>query len=142
MIFLANLASTLLMAGVIWTVQVVHYPLFARVGEPGFAAYEAEHASRITYVVGPLMVVELATSVLLFWTRPAGMPVAVVWLGIALVATVWVSTFLVQVPLHAALSQGFDGKAHATLVVTNWVRTAAWTARGALLIWTASRLLR
>jgi hypothetical protein len=141
-IFLTNLASTLLMAGVIWIVQVVHYPLFARVGASGFAAYEAEHASRITYVVGPLMVVELATSVLLLWARPARMPVAAVLLGIALVATVWVSTFLVQVPLHATLSRGFDGKAHATLVVTNWVRTAAWTARGALVIWTASRLLR
>jgi hypothetical protein len=37
LLLLANAAATLFMVGVIRFVQVVHYPLFARVGRPGFA---------------------------------------------------------------------------------------------------------
>ena len=47
-------ASTLSMVGLIWFVQVVHYPLFARV-EQGFIAYEQIHQQRTTWVVAPLM---------------------------------------------------------------------------------------
>ena len=131
----------LAMTGVIWTVQLVHYPLFGRVGEAGFAAYELEHSSRITLLVGPLMAVELATAALLVWRRPEGVPGAVVWVGLALVAVIWASTAFVQVPLHGRLSRGFDGRAHELLVLTNWVRTVAWSARGALAVWTVSKLL-
>jgi hypothetical protein len=140
-IFLTHLAATLAMAGVIWMVQLVHYPLFGRVGESGFAAYGAEHASRITLVVGPLMLVELATAVALVWTRPAAMPGWAAVVGLALVAALWVSTWLVQVPLHATLAHGFDAAVHERLVATNWVRTAAWTARAGLTLWVAARLV-
>jgi hypothetical protein len=32
-VLLANLSATLFMVSVIWFVQMVHYPLFARVGQ-------------------------------------------------------------------------------------------------------------
>jgi hypothetical protein len=57
------------------------------------------------------------------------------WAGAGLVALLWGVTFLVSVPCHAVLSQGFDASAHARLVDTNWIRTAAWTARAALAGW-------
>ena len=71
LLFLAHLGTTLLMVGVIWIVQVVHYPLFSGVGTDGWAAYEAAHQSRITLIVGPLMLAELATAVWLVFARPA-----------------------------------------------------------------------
>ena len=139
-VFLLHLLATLTMLGAIWVVQVVHYPLFAGVGEAGWAAYQASHQARITWVVGPLMVVELATAVWLVVDRPPALPAWSVVLGAALVGVVWASTAFVQVPLHSALGGAFDGDAHARLVATNWVRTAAWTARGGLVLWMAARL--
>ncbi|HEX8384820.1 MAG TPA: hypothetical protein VF576_01480 [Rubricoccaceae bacterium] len=139
-VFLLHLLATLTMFGAIWTVQVVHYPLFARVGAAGWAAYEAGHQSRITLVVGPAMVVELVTAVLLVLYRPAAFPAGAVLAGALLVGLVWASTAFVQVPLHNALSGGtFDADAHARLVATNWARTAAWTARAGLVLWLAWR---
>ena len=35
LLLLLHAAATLFMTGLIWFVQVVHYPLFARVGEDG-----------------------------------------------------------------------------------------------------------
>lgn len=139
-VFLVHLGATLLMVGVIWTVQVVHYPLFAGVGAGGWAAYEAAHQSRITLVVGPLMLAELVTAVWLVLDRPAGLPAWAVVLGAALVGVIWASTAFVQVPLHATLGDAFDADAHARLVATNWIRTAAWTARGGLVLWMTARL--
>lgn len=137
---LAHLGATLAMVGVIWVVQVVHYPLFSGVGADGWPAYEAAHQSRITMVVAPLMVLELVTAVWLVIDRPAALPAWSVLLGAALVGVLWASTAFVQVPLHAALEQSFDTETHARLVATNWLRTTAWTARGGLVLWMTARL--
>jgi hypothetical protein len=42
-ILFVHLAATLFMVGVIWLMQVVHYPLFARIGQEGFALYSRAH---------------------------------------------------------------------------------------------------
>jgi hypothetical protein len=76
------------------------------------------------------MPVELVTAGLTAWRDPSALPL----LGLALVAVVWTSTALLQVPAHRKLAAGYHAGAHRRLVRTNWVRTAAWTARGALVV--------
>jgi len=114
------------MTGLIWVIQVVHYPLFARVGASGYREYQAAHQSLITLVVGPAMLVEAAAATLLLIERRNAWTLS----GAALLFVVWASTALLQVPLHNELSGGFDAAAHARLVQTNWIRTIAWTLRG------------
>jgi hypothetical protein len=126
--------ATCAMAGVIWFVQVVHYPLFAYVGGGGFTAFHSAHARLTTLVVGPLMVVEAVTAVWLLWLRPAGVPASLLWTGVLLVALLWATTFLLAVPRHAGLAGGFDAAVHAELVAINWVRAIAWTARAAVAV--------
>jgi hypothetical protein len=120
------------MAGLIWFVQVVHYPLMARVGVAEAPAFAAEHQRRTGWVVGPLMLVEAATAALLVIAPPDGVPRAAAVAGLALVAVIWASTALLQVPRHREMLLGFDPAGHRRLVRGNWVRTAAWTARAAL----------
>ena len=121
------------MVGLIWMVQVVHYPLLVQYSEavPGTAS--KDHANRISFVVGPLMAVEGVTALILLVWRPDGMGWLSAWTAAALLGVALLSTVLVQVPLHARLGQGHDADAAARLVRTNWVRTAAWTARGLVL---------
>jgi hypothetical protein len=140
-LFVLHLAATLYMVGVIWFVQLVHYPLFAGVGAAGFGAYAAEHGRRTTWVVAGPMLVELATAVALLWRRPAAMPATWAMGGAALVVVVWASTVVLQAPRHTELGGGWDARAHARLVRTNWLRTVAWTARGALVAAVAVRAL-
>ena len=63
--------ATFAMTGLIWCVQLVHYPLFRAVGEPGYAAYQDAHMRLTTLVVGPLMLLEAATALWLLLDRPA-----------------------------------------------------------------------
>ena len=141
LLFLLHLASTLFMTGVIWFVQIVHYPLFAGVGETGFATYEERHSWLTTLVVAPPMLVELATGVALLWRRPETIPLWEVALGLALIGVIWLSTYLLQIPRHTVLSEGFDVTAHRELVTTNWLRTAVWSLRTGLVLWWTSRLI-
>ena len=102
-LLLANLAATLYLVGLIWFVQLVHYPLFDGVGGEGFAAYEARHTRWTGMVVAPAMLIELATALLLVWRAPAGVPGWVMPAGLAAVAALWAVTFFVSVPQHNVL---------------------------------------
>ena len=135
LLFVAYCAATLYMTGVIWFVQVVHYPLFASIGVAEFSAYEQRHTALTTWVVAPPMLVELATALLLIWFRPLGVFNVQVWAGLGLLVVIWGSTFLVQVPYHEVLSKEFDAAVLKRLVWTNWLRTAAWSLRGLLVLW-------
>lgn len=131
MILLLHVASTLFMTGLIWFVQVVHYPMFALVGRGAAANYSTRHSERTTWVVGPPMLVEAATGIWLWLHPPAGAGLLPA-LGLGLLAIIWLSTAALQVPCHNRLAQGFDPTVHQRLVRTNWIRTIAWTARAAI----------
>lgn len=126
-------AATWAMVGLIWMVQLVHYPMLARLSALSPVASAVEHQRRIAWVVGPLMAVEAATALILLVDRPATIGVASAWVAAALLGAALLSTALVQVPLHSQLAQGHDERVARRLITTNWVRTAAWTGRGALL---------
>lgn len=140
LVTLVHALSTWAMVGLIWFVQVVHYPLMGGVGGAEWTAYERAHTRRTTWVVLPWMVAEMVTALLLAanawgllaWPGkgdavPAAVPATV---GAVLVVAVWLSTFLLQVPCHARLERAWDPTVHRRLVATNWVRTILWSARG------------
>lgn len=129
---IVNLAATAFMAGVIWYVQLVHYPLMAGWPHDDFAAWEERHRQRTGMVVIPAMLLESITAAILLWRRPPGVPMWLVWLAFALLLGIHASTFLVQVPLHERLSTGWDAAAHQRLVASNWARTVLWTVRAGL----------
>lgn len=126
----AHTASTLAMTGLIWFVQVVHYPLFLAIDDAGFASYEQRHVTLTGRVVAPLMLIELATSGLLVLYPPTPETSWLCYLGFAMVAVNWLSTAFLQVPLHGKLQEGKDEQAIRRLVRTNWIRTIAWSGRG------------
>lgn len=135
---LVNAGVTLYLVGLIWTIQVVHYPLFAEVGGESYVQYQAGHQWRITTIVLVPMVLELGTAGLLMLMMRK--PLAIV--AFLLVLVVWASTFFLQVPAHSILDRGFDAVAHNQLVSTNWVRTIAWTMRGGISLWWIWELIK
>lgn len=131
-VLLVHVSATLFMVGLIWFVQVVHYPLLAYVGIGEVAAYEQAHTRRTSWVVAPPMFLESLTAALLIWVRPMGVTDTQIITGLVLLAVIWFSTQFIQVPCHQRLCQAFDPGVHRRLVLTNWVRTLAWTLRGLL----------
>jgi hypothetical protein len=137
---LVHAAATWAMTGLIWFVQVVHYPLLRGVGAAGFTPYHQAHSRLTTLVVGPLMLVEAASAIWIALERTPSVPAA--WVGIGLLVLVWGATFFVSVPRHTLLGSGFDAAVVDSLVATNWIRTLAWSARAVLASWMLFALVR
>ncbi len=148
-LFLAQLAATLFMTGLIWFVQIVHYPLFAElaperqsvaVDEAGerqsFTRYIRLHGNRTSLVVGPPMLLELTTALLALapTLRPTFLTLPAAITSVALVLLIWASTAFLQIPLHNQLGREHSTHAIRRLVLTNWLRTAALTTRSILLL--------
>ncbi len=132
LLLFAHLGSTLFMVGLIWFVQIVHYPLFAGVGFSQFTEYEQQHTSATTWVVAPPMLIEGTTAMLLFRYRIAGVSLTSLMIGMGQLVSIWLSTAFLQVPCHESLAITFDPLIHQQLVGTNWLRTIAWSIRGGL----------
>ncbi len=139
--FLCVIFTTLFMTGLIWFVQVVHYPLFSQVNEEKFKQYESLHTTRTGWVVAPIMVLELITTVMLLLNRPGYIRNYEAWILVILTLGVWGSTFFIQVPLHGQLIDGKDWESIRKLVSSNWIRTVLWTVKGVVCCWIVGRLI-
>ncbi len=131
-VLLLQSGSTLFMLGLIWFVQIIHYPMFDSVGSDKFVEYESRHRRLTTYVVLPVMLLELAAAIAMIPLSPPDVRL-LPWVGLILLAIIWISTWVLQVPAHKTLASGFSETAHRKLVNTNWIRTLAWSARAAVL---------
>jgi hypothetical protein len=127
-LLIVHAVATLGMTGVIWFVQLVHYPLFTAAGGAAFPAYADEHVRRTNWIVTPLWGAESVTALALLVLDPSPLT----GIGAVLVAGLWASTVFVQVPCHRLLSAGWDADIHRRLVRTNWARTGMWSARAAI----------
>jgi len=141
-LFLSHIASTIYMTGLIWFVQVVHYPLHGHVGDIHFAEYQRLHMNWTSWVVGPPMLIELGTTLLFAAKPPFGLSHWPFIVGAVMLFIVWGSTALFQVPFHNALLNVFDEKAHRNLVWSNWIRTLFWTLRSGLVLYIIYELLQ
>ena len=126
-----HLLFSLYMLGLIWFVQIVHYPLFAQVKVENFVPYERLHTHKTGFITAPPMLVELITASLLLYLN---FEQPLHWINTVGVLGLWASTFFIQVPLHQKLSDKHDPKAIQKLVRSNWIRTIIWTLRALLLV--------
>ena len=132
-VLLAALAATWAMTGLIWTIQLVHYPIFDAV-ESGadntvWRRFAHRHTSTISIVVGPFMVVEGITGLWIAADPPGDVGRLLPIVALGLMAGCYGTTAFGSAPLHGRLADAYVAELHHRLVVTNWIRTVAWTAR-------------
>ena len=128
-----NALATCVMVGVIWFVQLVHYPLLATIGIDRASEIAVEHQRRTGWVVGLPMAGEGATTLWLLFDLPNGVNSALPFVGGFLLASALGSTIFLSVPLHEKMALAPTADIGYKLVRTNWPRTIAWTLRGVLL---------
>jgi len=118
------------MTGLIWLIQLVHYPSFKSVDDNLFKEFHKFHSLRITFIVGPIMLVELITGGLLLLNDSSALLIA----NLVLLVLIWLSTAVYSIPTHNKLQHGKNLKIISKLVNTNWPRTILWSIRLCLLL--------
>jgi hypothetical protein len=133
--FLVTLAFTLYMTGMIWSMQILEYPLFALVGPKEFAAYHRRHNRGLPFLVILPSLAAFVSAVILIFTRPARLPL---WVSIVIAVLdliILIATVAREAPLHARLDrEGSSPTLIRQLVLGNWIRTLLWTVNALLLL--------
>lgn len=133
--FIITLALTLYMSGMIWSMQILEYPLFALVGQQEFPAYHRRHNRGLPFLVILPSLGAFISAVVLIFTRPAHHPL---WASIVITvldALIIIATVAREAPLHAQLDrEGYSPVLIRQLVLGNWIRTLLWTINAILLL--------
>lgn len=95
---LLETAATIFMSGVLWTMQLLNYPLLALVGRDAFPGYEAAHNRRFALVVVPGVLAAAVGGIGLVAARPGQVPLWAPVCELALLVLVIISTAALQGP--------------------------------------------
>ena len=121
---LSIIVTTFLVSLIIIT-QIVSYPLFLKVNHNNFSDYHNSYTLSISKIVLPLMIAELSLSLALFLTKNDFNTIIALSINIS----VWLSTFLIQVPIHNKISFQYSEVLIKKLIRSNWIRTFLWCAK-------------
>lgn len=129
-ITLANFITTFILTGVIWTIQLVHYPSFQYISEDQFPNFMNFHMKKISYIVAPLMLSEMLVSCILLYFKVDIIAI----LNILIIVLIWLSTLFLSIPCHNKLKGGHNMQTIKKLVLTNWPRTILWSVKSCVCI--------
>ena len=122
-----HLIATSVMVGVIWIIQLVHYPSFHFIELKQYTTFQRFHMSRISYVVIPAMLTELFTLILIVISMDQ--IDNLVLASAILLIFIWLMTAVFFSGVHQKLTLGYDQTVVDKLIKLNWGRTLLWTLR-------------
>lgn len=127
-----HLISTSMMVAIIWIVQILHYPTFLFIDKERYTEFQQFHMNKISYIIVPLMLVELISGLsILFTVENIQFSF---YVSLSLLILIWLITGLFFTKFHSELSKKFSHNTILILIRLNWIRTVFWTIRLALLL--------
>ena len=130
-ILLGHLIFTSIMTGVIWVIQIVHYPSFHFIEKELYTAFQKFHMNKISIIVIPIMLAELITGMMLFLDKSSKSPFLII--SFVILVLIWLITGVFFTKAHNELIAGYQELVINQLVAMNWIRTLLWTLRLLLL---------
>ena len=130
-VLLGHLIFTSIMTGVIWVIQIVHYPSFHFIEKELYTAFQKFHMNKISIIVMPIMLAELITGIMLFLDKSSKSPFLTI--SIIILVLIWLITGVFFTKAHTELIAGYQELVVNQLVAMNWIRTLLWTLRLLLL---------
>ena len=131
-LFTVHLIFTAIMVGVIWLVQVVHYPSFNFIDKKFYSDFQNFHIKRISFIVIPVMLLELVSGLILIYLDNRHSTPSLISFGILIL--IWIITGLFFAKAHQDLTAGYDREIVKKIIKLNWIRTLLWSIRLILLL--------
>ena len=122
-----HLVLASIMVGVIWVIQLVHYPSFRFTDREKYVSFQIFHMRNISFIVVPVMILEFLSGLLLVLYHSN--QESLLRISFILLLIIWLVTALFFAQIHQKLSKGYDETLVRNLVSLNWIRTLLWTIR-------------
>ncbi len=121
-ILVANIIITSILTGLILVTQIVSYPLFMKINSDIFYEYHKYYRKQISIIVLPVMLSELILTIVLLYLFPNLSHTFILLFTVI----IWLSTILIQVPIHNSLITKYNTEKIQHLIISNWIRTLFW----------------
>ena len=128
-----HLVLASIMVGVIWVIQLVHYPSFRYTDKEKYVSFQIFHMRNISFIVMPVMVLEFLSGLLLVLYHSN--QESLFRISFILLLIIWLITALFFAQIHQKLSKGYDETLVRNLVSLNWIRTLLWTIRTIIILY-------
>jgi len=125
-----NFISNILMIGVSLVVQIIIYPSFKFIQKVSFKEYHLNYMNKMSYVVAPIMLLEIISSFLLLIFNKSLIDI----IGFILLSLIWIVTFFLIVPIHNELNIKFGLVELKKLIKLNLLRTILWILKFSIII--------
>ena len=133
---LSNMVCNLILIGFILFLQLIHYPLLSKIGshinKALFSEYFQHLSTQILVLFILPMLVELFSSIILFWKKPHPQSASLYKLSMICLAIIWGVLIVNQLLFQQILSQGYHVVAHNLLTISTWAATITWCIKGIL----------
>ena len=123
--FELNKMSNLLMIGISILVQFVIYPSFKNSDFKHFNSFHLSYSNKMFYIVAPIMLTELFSSVILVYKTPS----KTYLISLIFLLLIWLLTFLFIIPIHTFLSTNHSIKKVERMIRLNGLRTFFWLSK-------------
>lgn len=130
---LFNLIASIMLAGIIWFVQLVQFPLFQQVKPAHFLRYEISFKQSSSWFLLVFFLLEAYGTIGVLAIHRAEHPL-LVWSNLILFAFVWITTIGITTPIHTSLMQRYLPEKIRLLHSANWLRTVGWTLKAAVAV--------
>jgi hypothetical protein len=108
----------------IWMIQLIVYPSFKYCDKEHLVSWHQKYSTRLAGIVIPLMLGQFVISMYQLYATfnyDSVIYALFVW-------SLWISTFLIFVPLHKTIASGNSTSIDLKqLVLKNWLRTILWS---------------
>ncbi len=131
-VFFFHLIFSAIMVGVIWVIQLVHYPSFHFIDKDIYDSFQKFHMNKISIIVIPVMILELVTGFLLLIGNSKNILIII---SFGILILIWGITGLFFSDAHGKLILGYNELIVNKLVSMNWIRTVLWTFKMILLLY-------
>ncbi len=131
-VFFFHLIFSAIMVGVIWVIQLVHYPSFHFIDKDIYDSFQKFHMNKISIIVIPVMILELVTGFLLLIGNSKNILIII---SFGILILIWGITGLFFSDAHGKLISGYNELIVNKLVSMNWIRTVLWTFKMILLLY-------
>ena len=117
-----NIYSNIYLIAISVMVQLIIYPSFKNYDNSNFRSFHSSYTQKMFFIVGPIMIIELLSTLYLFIKNTFLFPSTIV-------AFIWLTTFFLIVPVHNSLNSAFSIRTHKKLLRLNIVRTSFWVLK-------------
>ena len=119
-----SLFTNLIMVGVSLITHFVTYPSFKLIKSSIFSEFHKSYTNKMVFIVAPVMILELISSLLLVTFDMNDNNTGIVLLITLML--IWFLTFFTIVPIHNKLSVNYNKDLNQKLIKYNGLRTILW----------------